>query len=73
MSSSNLVPQYLRGHWEVVAEGASNAGITPDRSQWHINREVFVAETNDLARERPGSSSDATTWSTNGPIAWGPG
>jgi alkanesulfonate monooxygenase SsuD/methylene tetrahydromethanopterin reductase-like flavin-dependent oxidoreductase (luciferase family) len=52
MSSSNLVPQYLRGHWEVVAEGASNAGITPDRSQWHINREVFVAETNDLARER---------------------
>ena len=52
MSSSNLAPQYLKGHWEVVAEGAANAGLTPDRKQWHINREVFVAETNELARSR---------------------
>ena len=52
MSSSNLVPQFLKGHWEVVAEGAANAGLTPDRKQWHISREVFVAETDELARER---------------------
>ena len=52
MSSSNLAPQYLKGHWEVVAEGAASAGRTADRKQWHIGRDVFVAETNVLARER---------------------
>ena len=52
MSSSNLAPQYLKGHWEVVAEGAASAGRTADRKQWHIGRDVFVAETNELARER---------------------
>ncbi len=52
MSSSNLAPQHLRGHWEVVEEGAAEAGREPDRQEWRIGRDVLVAKTPQEARER---------------------
>ena len=52
MSSSLLPANHLRGHWEVVEEGAASAGKVADRSQWRIARDVLVAETPQLARER---------------------
>lgn len=38
-------------HWEAVAEGAARTGRTPDRNQWRIIRDVYVAPTDDEARE----------------------
>jgi len=50
--SINLVPgNTLKGHWDAVQEGAAKAGRTPDRSQWRIAREIYVAETSEEARE----------------------
>ena len=52
MSSSNLAPQYLREHWEVVEDAAAGAGRACSRRDWRIGRDVFVARTPELARER---------------------
>ena len=52
MSSSNLAPQHLRGHWEVVEEGAAETGREPDRQEWRIGRDVLVGKTPQEARER---------------------
>ena len=52
MSSSNLAPQYLREHWEVVEDAAAGAGRECSRRDWRIGRDVFVARTPELARER---------------------
>ncbi|ETX00584.1 MAG: hypothetical protein ETSY1_10690 [Candidatus Entotheonella factor] len=52
MTSSLLSRPYLQGHWELIAEGAASAGRAADRSQWRIARDVFVAPTPSLARER---------------------
>ena len=40
---------YLSGHWETYAEGAESKGLEPNRSDWGIVREVFVAETDEEA------------------------
>ncbi len=49
--SINLVPTWvLKTHWQAVEEGAAKAGRKPDRSQWRIAREVFVAKTTKAAR-----------------------
>jgi alkanesulfonate monooxygenase SsuD/methylene tetrahydromethanopterin reductase-like flavin-dependent oxidoreductase (luciferase family) len=51
MSSSNLLPKYLRDQWETIEAGAASAGQQPDRRQWRIARDVYVAETPRKARE----------------------
>ena len=52
MSSSLLAPPHLADHWRMVEAGAASAGRTVDRRQWRIGRDIFVAETPALARER---------------------
>ena len=48
--SINLVPTpILVTHWDAFEQGAVKAGRQPDRRDWRISREVFVAETNDAA------------------------
>ena len=50
--SINIVPvPTLAGHWDAVQEGAKRAGKTPDRLQWRIARDVYVADTNEQARK----------------------
>ena len=50
--SINLVPPVtLKSHWEAVEAGAVKTGRTPDRSEWRIAREIYVAETTEQARE----------------------
>jgi alkanesulfonate monooxygenase SsuD/methylene tetrahydromethanopterin reductase-like flavin-dependent oxidoreductase (luciferase family) len=50
--SINLVPgNVLKGHWEAVAEGAQRSNKKPDRAQWRIAREIFVANTREEAEE----------------------
>ncbi len=43
--SLNLNPAYVASHWDAVEEGARRSGRTPDRANWRLVREVFVAET----------------------------
>jgi alkanesulfonate monooxygenase SsuD/methylene tetrahydromethanopterin reductase-like flavin-dependent oxidoreductase (luciferase family) len=38
-------------HWDAVEEGAARSGRTPDRDQWRIIRDVYVAPTDSEARE----------------------
>ena len=47
--SLNLNPAYVGSHWEAVEIGAAKAGRTPDRGEWRMVREVFVADTDDEA------------------------
>ena len=50
--SINLVPtRVIKTHWDSVEEGALAAGRQPDRSLWRIAREVYVAETTEIARK----------------------
>ena len=47
--SLNLNPAYVGSHWDAVEEGAARSGRTPDRSDWRLVREIFVAETDEEA------------------------
>ncbi len=47
--SLNLSTAYIASHWASVEAGAQKTGRTPDRSQWRIVREVFVADTDEEA------------------------
>jgi alkanesulfonate monooxygenase SsuD/methylene tetrahydromethanopterin reductase-like flavin-dependent oxidoreductase (luciferase family) len=47
--SLNLSPAYVATHWDAVVEGAKRTGRTPDRGEWRIVREIFVADTDDEA------------------------
>lgn len=47
--SLNLNPAYVGSHWEAVEIGAQKTGRTPDRGDWRLVREVFVADTDEEA------------------------
>jgi len=47
--SLNLNPAYVASHWDSVEVGARRSGRTPDRRDWRIVREVFVADTDEEA------------------------
>lgn len=36
--------RYLRGHWEMYAQGCESAGRRPDPEVWRVSRSVLVAE-----------------------------
>jgi alkanesulfonate monooxygenase SsuD/methylene tetrahydromethanopterin reductase-like flavin-dependent oxidoreductase (luciferase family) len=40
----------LRSHWTAYSEAAEGAGHTPDRRQWRICRDIYLAETDEQAR-----------------------
>ena len=49
--SINLVPtETLKTHWEAVEEGAAKTGRVPNRADWRIAREIYVADTTEQAR-----------------------
>lgn len=52
MSSSLLSRPYLGDHWRLVEAGAESAGRKANRSEWRIARDVLVASTPEVARER---------------------
>jgi alkanesulfonate monooxygenase SsuD/methylene tetrahydromethanopterin reductase-like flavin-dependent oxidoreductase (luciferase family) len=47
--SLNLNPGYVKSHWEAVEIGAARTGRTPNRSDWRVVREIFVADTDEEA------------------------
>jgi alkanesulfonate monooxygenase SsuD/methylene tetrahydromethanopterin reductase-like flavin-dependent oxidoreductase (luciferase family) len=54
--------EVLKSHWKVYSEAAEAAGRTPDRAEWRVNREIFVAETDEEAREYVRKSNEARVW-----------
>jgi alkanesulfonate monooxygenase SsuD/methylene tetrahydromethanopterin reductase-like flavin-dependent oxidoreductase (luciferase family) len=50
--SISLNTRHTASHWESVLEGAERSGRTPDRADWRLVREVYVAPTDELARKR---------------------
>ena len=51
MSINLIPPVLLKTHWDAIEEGAQGAGRTPDRGQWRVAREIFVAESAAEARK----------------------
>ena len=47
--SLNLNPAYVGSHWESVEAGAAKTGRKPNRQDWRLVREVFVADTDEEA------------------------
>lgn len=43
--------EYIASHWGAVVEGAKESGLTPNRKDWRITRDVFVARTDEEALE----------------------
>jgi len=41
----NLNPAYVKSHWESVKAGAMISGRGPNRRDWRLVREIFVADT----------------------------
>ena len=49
ISTGDYDVSYLQSQWETFAEGAATAGRTPDRSQWRVSKNCFVADTDEEA------------------------
>ncbi len=49
--STGLRAYDLVDHWASVEEGAASTGLTADRGQWRISKEVYVGDTPQSARE----------------------
>src|SRR5436190_22952188 len=47
--SLNLNPGYVGSHWDSVEAGAAKTGRKPNRRDWRLVREVFVADTDEEA------------------------
>ena len=52
----------LLNHWATVEEGAKRSGRTPDRRDWRIIRDVFVAETDAEAYRHSVDGLMGDTW-----------
>lgn len=53
MVASNV----MANHWEVYSEGAKRKGRTPDRQKWKISRNIFVADTTKVAKDKARNTS----------------
>ena len=53
---------YCRSHWEAVEEGAQRAGRTPSRADWRLVRDVYVADTDEEARDQALNGMTARVW-----------
>jgi alkanesulfonate monooxygenase SsuD/methylene tetrahydromethanopterin reductase-like flavin-dependent oxidoreductase (luciferase family) len=49
--SQQVNAEVLRTHWDTYAAAAVSAGHTPSRNNWRIARDVFVADSDEQARE----------------------
>ena len=57
-----LNTDYCRSHWEAIEEGARKAGKTPSRKEWRLVRDVYVADTDEEAREAAVGGMTARVW-----------
>ena len=57
-------PDYLRTHWQAYVEGCESVGRTPDRNNWRVGCEVYIADTDAEARRRAVEGDMGTSWRT---------
>jgi alkanesulfonate monooxygenase SsuD/methylene tetrahydromethanopterin reductase-like flavin-dependent oxidoreductase (luciferase family) len=50
--SISLNNRHTASHWDSVEAGAARSGRTPDRREWRLVRELYVAPTDEEARKR---------------------
>jgi alkanesulfonate monooxygenase SsuD/methylene tetrahydromethanopterin reductase-like flavin-dependent oxidoreductase (luciferase family) len=50
-ASQHVTADILRAHWETYSTAAREAGHTPERAEWRILRDTFVADTDAAAQE----------------------
>ena len=55
-------PDYVRSHWDAVEEGAKKSGKTPSRKDWRICRDVYVADTDEEAKEAVLNGMTGRVW-----------
>ena len=53
---------YCLSHWEAIEEGARKSGRTPSRREWRLVRDVYVADTDEEAREAAVGGMTARVW-----------
>jgi alkanesulfonate monooxygenase SsuD/methylene tetrahydromethanopterin reductase-like flavin-dependent oxidoreductase (luciferase family) len=52
----------LQAHWETYSAAASAAGFSPQRTDWRVCRDVFVADTDEAAWEAVVNGGIGRTW-----------
>jgi alkanesulfonate monooxygenase SsuD/methylene tetrahydromethanopterin reductase-like flavin-dependent oxidoreductase (luciferase family) len=60
--SISLNPRHTASHWDSVVAGAELSGRTPDRGEWRLVREVYVARTDEEARRRVREGAMGRCW-----------
>jgi alkanesulfonate monooxygenase SsuD/methylene tetrahydromethanopterin reductase-like flavin-dependent oxidoreductase (luciferase family) len=60
--SLSLNLAHIASHWRAVEEGAARSGRTPDRRDWRLVKEVYVAPTDAQARERALGGAMGRCW-----------
>ena len=53
---------YVRSHWEAIEEGALRTGRTPSRKDWRIVRDVYIADTDEQARDQAVNGITGRVW-----------
>jgi alkanesulfonate monooxygenase SsuD/methylene tetrahydromethanopterin reductase-like flavin-dependent oxidoreductase (luciferase family) len=60
--SISLNPAHTASHWTSIEAGAARSGRTPDRREWRLVREIYVAATDDEARKRVREGAMGRCW-----------
>ena len=60
--SISLNPAHTASHWRSVEEGAARSGRTPDRGDWRLVREVYVAPSDAEAKRRVREGAMGRCW-----------
>jgi alkanesulfonate monooxygenase SsuD/methylene tetrahydromethanopterin reductase-like flavin-dependent oxidoreductase (luciferase family) len=60
--SISLNDAHTASHWSSVLEGARRSGRTPQRSDWRVVREIYVAPTDAEARRRVREGALGRVW-----------
>ena len=53
---------FCRSHWEAVEEGAQRSGRTPSRNDWRLVRDVYIADTDEEARDQAVNGMIGRVW-----------
>ena len=54
--------EHVRGQWEAIEEGARRSGRTPSRADWRVVRDVYVADTDEEARDQAVNGMTGRVW-----------
>ena len=54
--------EFVKSHWEAVEEGAQRSGKTPSRREWRLVRDVYVADTDEEARDQAVNGMTGRVW-----------